>query len=513
MKESLHTGEWFLPDGNSKLPGRLIFDNKKKKISLELFGDRYIDGEPMIKNIDNRDKKYNSKNFNDSFKEYHSLIIGEAHGHITLYNCQWDGTKELGNDIYLIKYIAEFAFFGVHVNSIDQSIIKSATFIFPYLSSWYDGWESVNKLSVFEDREFSLSDRINNERVASTVTIKTGVNLIFYDEYSKLLREVGVHHEVKYQKFIKFQYDISVSFKEMINDVFVFASLLKFSLGKPLKKMLTEIEINKENVITYDSNFHKENFIRIPVGNFSLHKGEDVIRHSMHQNYMLISRWKMEIEDLQSVIKKWYSNELFFSIYDLYIDSNNWLQNTTAMLSNIMFNNKFLNIVQGLEAYYRKGLKQTIPNRTQIEQERKEFEKKKMKILLSIKKDDKELKQWLNSNFNYKSKERLQPKLESILTVLIESLNDILIPIFGKNEIIDFFPKFSSKIRDDLSHGLNEKTSQGNVLHLFFQTGQILLTICILKSLDVKDIGEKIKGYNTFSRYIDEIKRSKLVFV
>ncbi|MEJ7681118.1 MAG: hypothetical protein WKG06_25350 [Segetibacter sp.] len=157
----------------------------------------------MIREIDNRDKRYNSKNFNDSFKEHHSLVVGEARGLITLYDCQWDGTEEVGKDLYLIKYKAEFAFFGVHISSIDQPIIKSATFIFPYLSSWYDGWESVNKLSIFEDREFSLSDRINNEHVVSTITIRTNFNLVLYDEYSRRLKEVGIHHEVKYQKIYK----------------------------------------------------------------------------------------------------------------------------------------------------------------------------------------------------------------------------------------------------------------------------------------------------------------------
>ncbi|MEJ7681117.1 MAG: hypothetical protein WKG06_25345 [Segetibacter sp.] len=173
------------------------------------------------------------------------------------------------------------------------------------------------------------------------------------------------------KKFIKFQYNESVSFKELMNDVFVFASLLKFSLGKPLKKMVTEIEIKSESAVNHDSNFHKEDYIRIPVGNFSLHKGENVKRHSMHQNYMLISSWNMEKEDLNAVITKWYSNESFYNIYDLYIDSNNWLQNSTATLSNVMFNNKFLNIVQSLEAYHRKVSKQATPDTTLIEQEKK----------------------------------------------------------------------------------------------------------------------------------------------
>ncbi|MEJ7681116.1 MAG: hypothetical protein WKG06_25340 [Segetibacter sp.] len=94
-----------------------------------------------------------------------------------------------------------------------------------------------------------------------------------------------------------------------------------------------------------------------------------------------------------------------------------------------------------------------------------------MKILSSIKKEEKELRQWFNSSFNFnnKKKERLQQKLESLLTEQIEYLDEILIPLFGKNKIISFFPKFASTIRDNLSHALNDKTSQGKALHLFFR--------------------------------------------
>lgn len=508
-----HAGEWFLPGSNLKLSGRLIFEDANKKIFLELFGNRFLDGEPVISNL-KRDKRYNSKNFNDSFKKFHSIILGDAHGYVTLYNCHWSGTEDVGKDIYILKYRVEFVFFGAHINTIEQPLVESATFIFPYLSSWFDGWESINKLEMFKNAEFSFSDNINNEQTATPLNIKQGFTLIMYDKYTKLMREIGVHHEVKYQKFVKFQYEKPVCFKDMLVDVNIFSKLLEFSLGKPLKKMITEIEVNSNCLILYNKIFNNQSFIRLPVGNFSLFKAEDVKKHSQHQNYMLLSNWIMESEELQAVIKKWYSNESFYNIYDLYLDSNNWLQNSEAMLSNVMFNNRFLNIIQGLEAYYKKVLEQLKSVEKDFVTEKNDFDNKKKEILSVLQKNNSpELTKWFNSKFNYKQpKPTLQPKIETILTQVIESLNEILIPIFGKNDIVAFFPKFASKIRDDLSHGLNKKTSQGKELNPFFQMGQILLAICILKTLEIKDIIDKVIHYDTFSRYIYEIKRSKLVF-
>jgi hypothetical protein len=63
-----------------------------------------------------------------------------------------------------------------------------------------------------------------------------------------------------------------------------------------------------------------------------------------------------------------------------------------------------------------------------------------------------------------------------------------------------------------LSHGEQERTSQGEALHVFFQVGQILLAICILRTLGVKDIGQKITHYDDFQRIIYHVKHTRLKF-
>lgn len=509
MFNSLHNGEWFIPESDFKLPGRLSFNDKENTIILETFSDRFLSNETIIIVDAERDKRYNSKNYNDSYQENYILINGNAHGKITLYNCNWIGTEDIGKDLYIVKYEAQFVFWGIHLRSEEEFLIKSATLIYPFLSSWYDGWESNDKLRKFEDKEFGLSDNINNSNLVIPIKIENGPDLVIYDSYSKRMEQIGVHHSIRYQKLIKFNYNQSISFNDFLNDISIFSKFLEFCHGKPLKKKLLDVKIDriaKGNTNEFDD-FHSTS----PVGNYSLHEGADVKKHSQHQRYMLLSRWRMESDELSNYLKNWFQNRQFYNIYDIYLDTNDWFQDSNAILTNVMFNNRFLNIVQALESYYTKVLKKTNAKVEDMKvSNRQNFDKIKKQVLSNI--TNPKLKEWCNSNLNFKEKKQSQPKLETILSKVLLSFDDVISPIFGENDLIKFFPRFASKIRNNLSHGLNDKTDQGDVLRPFFQIGQILLAVSILKTLNVVNVKSKIESYDKFDRYIYEIKLTKLVF-
>jgi hypothetical protein len=509
MPTLTHNGEWFLPGSNLKIPGRLYFSDEKNKIVLETFSDRYLSNEPVIRIDPERDKEYNSKDYNDTYDENYILVNGNAHGKITLYNCHWDGTEDIGMDLYLVKYEVQFVFWSIHLSLISELLINSATLIYPFLSSWYDGWESLGKLRKFENKEFRFSDSINNSNLVAPIKIENGPDLIIYDSFSKRMEQIGVHHSLKYQKFIKFNYVKSIGFTDLLTDISKFSKLLEFCHGKPLKKKLLEIEFDRVNEENSTSEI-KHNFTS-PVGNYSLHEGADVESHSRHQRFMLLSRWRMESQELNNYIKIWFRNSKFYNIYDIYLDSNNWFQDSNAILSNVMFNNRFVNIVQALESYYIKVLKNN--NTIQTEEQtgaRENFDNTKKQVLSNIK--DPKLKEWCNSNLNFKEIKQTNSKLETNLTKVLLSFDDIITPIFGENDVVKYFPRFASRIRNNLSHGLNDSTDQGDALRIFFQLGQILLAISILKTLDTVDIKSLIVTYDPFERSIYEIKLTKLVF-
>ena len=231
MLDSIDNGEWFIPSCETTLPGRLFFNDKENKITLETFGNKYLSGEPMVIIDPERDKKYHSKNYNHSYQERYPLINGNTIGKITLYNCRWAGTEDIGKELYIVKYDVQFVFWGVHVKSVNDFYIKSATLQYPYLGSWYDGWEAQGKMEIFENNNIGSSGHKNNLDEISPISIPEGPDIFIYDSFSKRMETIGVHHSMKYQKLLKFEYKNSILFKDLITDIFNFNRLLEFSHG------------------------------------------------------------------------------------------------------------------------------------------------------------------------------------------------------------------------------------------------------------------------------------------
>jgi hypothetical protein len=512
MSNPFHKGEWFLPGSELKLPGRLVINEADRTIRLELFGNRYLDDQPIVIHDPERAKKYHSKNYNENYATTHSFILGKAAGLITLYRCRYYHVEDISDELYIIQYEAEYVFWGAHILSAASFLIGSATFIYPYLSSWYEGEGSHDKLH--RDDHSSPFDK-PCAPLEDTIPVTDGVSIQLTESYHKRSNNFGVHEETQYQMYLTFRYVTPAAFDQVLVNAHVFAKLMQFCHGKPLEKSILSVTVDKERV------HHKEDRwpsrtpepVNLRITNFSLQRGEDVSRHTQHQRYMLLSGWIMERSELNTVIRQWFANSAYYGLYDFYLDSNNWLNRSEAVLSNVMFNNRFLNIIQGLEAYYRKS-PAFAPNTsapTKPTVSRQEFERNKTAILEKLDKGS-PLKTWFNGFFNYKPPRGVEIKLEEILTELIAHLRPILDPLLGKNEVIEFFPRFASVTRNHLSHGTHVKTDQGDALPIFFYAGQLLLGICILKTLNVAEIGEKVSHYDAFQQILYQLQRTKLAF-
>lgn len=518
MTDLKYSGEWFLPESNVKLSGRLAIDGENKIISLELYGEQYLDGSSVFINKPERDKRYRSKEHNHSYETQHIVILGTTRTLITLFNCQWDGTEEIGENTYLIKYQAKFAFFDAHIRSLADLHIESGTFIYPYLSSWFDGFKSMNKLDYASPNEFKLMDEDEKDDPVS-IPVTDNLRLVFFDQINRHMKEFGVHHETKFQKYLNLEYTEPASFQNLLMDAAHFKRLLEFSHGKPLRNKLLKIKIRTDKLLNYNRpsyNPKEVDTIHLDVANFTLHKGEDVFKHTQHQNYMLFSAWNLDVKELKDVIQKWFINESMSSIYDFYLDSNNWFNHSDAQLSPVMFKNRFLNIVQGIEAYHREVLgRKTEQKNSDQENENQlrkaEFDLKKNLILESLEKGS-ELKEWFNSHFKYKRFIEKDMGLENMLRSVMSQFKENLNQIFGKSQVLDFFPRYASTIRNRLSHGNNHKEIPGKELPIFFHAGQIILAMCIMFSLDIKDIPEKITSYDLFARHISQIRNTELQF-
>lgn len=473
-----HSGEWYLPGGR-KFPGQLIIDKKKESITLEIFGNEFIEGTLVDPP-------------NTYPQHFHQIILGDNITS-TLYNCHWTGCSEIGKNLHRITYRVEYVFTGVHFTNLDAPI-RYGTFIFPHLATWFDGDEFHDKLKgkqgLYIDGKHVVQDTLKTDEI----TVSDELSIIFRDQVRESIGELDTSYKIIYEKFTHFQYSSAKPFKTLLKDAITFLKLLSFCLGKPLNCFIVYVGADRANLSTNDNDhFGQDAPVQIHMNNYTLKRGKKIETHSYHSRHMAISGSTCSREEMKQVIVKWFANEKLFNIYEYYLDSNNWLQGTEAKLSNVMFNNRFLNLVQGLEDYFRENFETTLTLA-----DRQEFDIKKSKVLKDIK--DPILKKWVNNTFKFTGYPTLEEKLAKIVTDTAGDLSKLLDGIS-----IDWFPKSATHFRHKLSHGMAKEISLGKELHLNYHAAQLLLGVCILRTLGVAKLKEKVAYYSRFEDAAHEI--------
>lgn len=483
-----YIGEFYLPNTQSKHPGRVVLNQDESEIILELFGNEPIEGTTLKKNL-SHDIEY-----------YHPVILGNAFypNNLTLIECSWKETKDIGKNIYQINYRVQTILRHALFNSKDFLLLNSIRVCIPHVASWYDGWESHTKIKGDnEQSETSQSLKVNEK-----LTIE------FIDSIIQRTIIPGKTQEISYQKFLKLNYSEDQPFDEVISNIFRFTSLLEFSFGQNVSFQLISAVVNNRNITHSDAQFTDEVSTLIYFDNFSYVNNQDVYKDDMHQNNMLFSKWQLDKDSLNSIIIEWYNSNIFNHIYDMYLDSHNWFEGTNAMLSNVMYNNRCLNLIQGLEDYHRKQIESSEKEKSDYNSKRVlEFTENK-KEALKLLSDNAKIRKWLNDILNLKIKES---SLKERLLWLIEKSNPILHELFEGEDQFSNFPSFAKDYRDMLSHGNLKNTFLGSDFDRLFLMSQLLLTICILKSLRIDDdtITKLIKHKTDFKRMIYEIQIKK----
>jgi hypothetical protein len=250
--------------------------------------------------------------------------------------------------------------------------------------------------------------------------------------------------------------------------------------------------------------------VRITMWNVSHHKGQDLSNLTQHQRYMLISDGNANRKILNQVIQKWFENQKYYVLYDYYIDSNHRFKDKEILLTNVMFNNRVLNLIQGLDSYHMNTLQE--PEHIANDEEKKEFQENKEAVVAILKSSgNKALKDWMHNKVTYrKASPKPQPNIIVIIEKVLTEVRPSLNSRFHKAWLFKEFPRLAGEIRDQLSHGHQKETSQGPIMPMIFHLSQIILATCILRSLGVTDISDKIERYSPFSEYISEILSYKV---
>ncbi|TGE23534.1 ApeA N-terminal domain 1-containing protein [Hymenobacter metallicola] len=446
-RKSLYSGNWFIPGSEKRYPGILKEHKKRKMFTLTIYSNEYIDGSPV--SMDFSKQKSNP-----------TIILGDTSDPVTLYKCVYRGTKYISDILHEITYQVHFVFELVHFNSKEDIIIKSARIKIPFLTSWYDGYLSH---PTVEDKAI--------ESTVESVAVKDGLDIFFINkilENKKFLSEY-------YRKYIEFRYSKNTLFDDAMSDWFKFARLMELATSKAIPFDLLWFTINIKNTSKARMDFVSNNEIDCLVKSYVFGSYDGTEKEWIHQNAMIFSNWKVSKDSLNKIIISWFNNEKFYPIYDYYIESNTWPINSDFALSNVMYNNKFLNLIQGLESYHYQL-------NDQYNADNKAFVQNRQMVYNSI---DKPLRIWLNNNLKFPKDFKLQDRLDK----LIIRYEKILSFLFDSNaQWLRFFPEDAKNFRHRLSHGNLKETYQGDYLSDLFCAAQLLLCLCILESLGMDDI-------------------------
>lgn len=459
-------GLWYT-DENLKHQGILIQDTNKGEIRLEIYGDKYIDGPDAMSH-------------RSSFIRFHETIICES-AHMTLYNCTWSGTTYVGDNLARITYSVEFIIHGKQKSSDIK--IKSGTFIINRFSGWYDGYAINDKIKGVGGLYIDGKEVYRKDEREDVIEVNDNLTIYAWDRIEERVIEFSTHYSIQYFKYVTLKYAQDVTFEQLLTDALSLQKLLAVSYSQSdLYRRVLSIVANTDTIIGKYSELDKKPYVKLDISNYTLHKNRKLMHGAEPSYNTLFSNSNSSRDELNHIIVNWFKNqEECRHIYEYYIDSNRWFKEEGALISNVMFNNRFLNMIQALEDYHRNAIAPDAVNDDEV------FRENKRQVLTLI--SDARLKKWVNDNLSNSTKRKYT--LHVRLSEIIEHCKSIAGSIFI-NINLDNFPERAKHYRHLLSHGSSRKVSHGRELIVLFHVAQVLLAICILKSLDVNDIDNKI---------------------
>ena len=484
--KTYHTGTWSIPNGKFHLEGKLVIDDDDCAIKLTLYTA----------------KGFTGKDMNDSF-DNQSVIFGncEFDSKITLINCRIKHASPIGDEMYELVYEPNTCYFGGIIADIDRLKICRLTCAFPYFSSWYDTnrnyfgtLSSDNSIGPFEPS-------IKQSELIDEIEINDGLKIIVerrYDDFNQLFSKEVTH---KVEHFVHFVSETPKSLNELKENANIFLQLIKLSIGRLSYAEIKSIIVPKNETIDFDKNLlGKENNVHISISTFnSIQKRRVISSDYIHQNDMLFYGGLRTNNRLKSVIVKWFHVYKDYNpLYNTFLDTLEWFQKTDAFLTDVMFNNRLVNLVQGIEYYYSASEAQrSIQKRNELKQ----------KLDIIIKKiEEKEDKDFLVKHVQIH--EVLRHKLKFLI---FEKFDIIANEIFKNKEDKKGYIHKIKEFRDKLSHGEMIESPNQKIYDNYYKT-LILSVSCILETLGFTndEILQNLKRTLKYSRIIQVLKLKML---
>lgn len=489
-KLTTYSEKWVVPEFEMELPGQLIIDKNNCTQFLKLYSKVDFDG------IQFSSQKYSPRQYKTISSNTNSF------NKITLSDCSFKSAKHFADDIYEITYVPVFFFWGGCFNSVEDSNIFELSCSFPFLSSWYDTdrlfFGSHYYTGNIEEDQFSeFKPALKKEELIDTIQINDDFSIVIERRYEHDTFSSNNRKSTEIKHFAHFKSNQGKRFSEFKTLAYNFLQLIQLSTGKLSYVNFISAIVRKEDLNIFNKELVTHNgnvFISINHFNNVIKRNRNELNDT-DRNHMLFYGGQNHSEKLKEIIVRWfYSIGKYSPVYNIFLETFEWFQNTDAYLTQIMFHNRFLNLVQALESYHKFSY-------PEIKDENKEeVEIKKLELLKVI--TNREDFKWLCI--------RITPRYTTLRKrlndLLVKRLPDITSELFKNSDDRKGYVSKIKEFRDKLSHGEKIKIEASKISDYYYKTIIILLS-CILLSLgfsqdEIKESLFRTIKYNDMIRYI-----------
>ncbi|MBN1252681.1 MAG: hypothetical protein JXA16_11135 [Bacteroidales bacterium] len=483
-----YDGDWNIPEIDYSMPGVLTINKEDHNIELKLITEKDFSG----KKIDIQ---------NPSFHKIEILNGKTWNDYITLYNLLMSNVKVVGNNHFEYNFKIEFVIFGGIFNTPKDINLNSITCSFPFFVSWYDGYKDYFESSLTRNGvDSEIRTSLKKDELTDIIEVNPDFKIEIFRRYilPPLISSVR-KLDISIKHFIKFIFIKPVSFDIALEYVHYFKQLIQFATGNltyvDFSSIITQISNTK-----FISDVHRinEKEVSLQITNFSkLHKRNLGKSDYIHQNFMLFCICKNTKNELHSIIRNWYLTiKEYIIIYNIFLDTDEWFQNTNSTLTQVMFNNRFLNLIQALEGYYN------IKNPNKYDDLKIKVQLKLKGILDRVKIEPTKDRKWIEK--------RIMPfcGLADKLNTIYNQFEKISNILFVDKKALYVFTKSINDIRNGFSHGATLHSDFKKNWNLYYYKLQIILLCCILESLKFSNeqIFRMILKCTRFSEIIGFIK-------
>jgi len=468
-------GKWFLQSEGVSISGCLIIDEDAFSQTLILYSKSDFNGVKI--------------DINDNSFRNIKTIYGEVNSRtsITLQNCSYRGLSLIGDELWEIKFILELSFLGGHLTEPDETTYYEVRCSYPYLSSWYDTnrnyFGSLYECSDLDRMRPSLGtgDLIDEIQIDDDLTIQ--VERLYSQNSMVMDKEVSI----QVRHYVNFRTSSPRTFREFRKMAYRFSQLIQLATGKLIFLDFVSVVGNPKDIKNVHYQFQtREEFPYLEITFMNKDQKRNYQESDyIHQNMMLFYGGENRRDQLNQTIAAWYrSYNKYSSIYNRFLDTFEWFQNTDATLSQVMFDNRFLNLIQALESFH-------VISFPEFEKDKRIDDQKRVDLLLSSITDSED-KQWLAKKISLHTP--LRKRLDDLMEKRLLSITS---EIFKDRKQRKGFIEKVKTARDDLSHG-NELDIEPIKIGEYYEKALIMLVSCVLISLGFTEEQTRTSLFRTF---------------